>query len=74
MDESPEQFVGWELAVPGSQTMTFQQWWQPSWWVAHLEVDEQFPQALWGHHHCRVQLCDVALVQSNVIVSGEALQ
>lgn len=44
------------------------------WWAAHLEVDEQFPQALWGHHHGRVQLGDVALVQSDVIVSCEALQ
>lgn len=42
--------------------------------VLYLDVDEQLPQVPRLHHHGGVQLCDVALVQSNVIVSREALQ
>lgn len=37
-----------------------------------LDINEQFPQAPWRHHHSRVQLSDVAFVQSNVMVSCKA--
>lgn len=43
-------------------------------WVSHLDVDEQLPQVTWRHHQGRVQLGDVAFVQSNVVISCEALE
>lgn len=76
MDESPKPSVGWELAVPRSQpsqTMALAMVTAKS-AGGYLDVDEQLPQVPRGHHHGRVQLCDVALVQSNVIVSCKALQ
>lgn len=41
--------------------------------MSHLDIDEQLPEVPWGHHHGCVQLCDVAFVQSNVMISCEAL-
>lgn len=40
----------------------------------YLDVDEQLPKVARGHHNGGVELDDVALVQGNIMVSGQSLQ
>lgn len=40
----------------------------------HLDVDQQLPQAPGGHHRGGVELADVALVQSDVVIGRETLE
>lgn len=42
--------------------------------VLYLDIDEQLPQVAWRHHQGRVELSDVAFVQSDVMVSCEPLE
>lgn len=44
------------------------------WRVPHLDIDEQLPQVPRRHHQGRVQLSDVAFVQSDVMISCQALE
>ena len=66
-----------QTAVPLLQSFHngFHQWHHR--WIQrgpHLDVDEQLPQVPWRHHQSGVQLSDVAFVQSNVMISCEALK
>lgn len=40
----------------------------------HLDVDQQLPQAPRGHHRGAVELADVAVVQSDVVIRREPLE
>lgn len=42
--------------------------------LLYLDVDEQLPQVAWRHDDGGVELNDVALVQSDVMVGGESLE
>lgn len=60
----------WEHAVLPSLTANH----PPAATAPHLDVDQQLPQAP-GWHHCGgVELGDVALVQSDVVISRETLE
>lgn len=60
----------WEHAVPPSLTANH----PPAAITPHLDVDQQLPQAPGWHHRGGVELGDVALVQSDVVISRETLE
>lgn len=42
--------------------------------LCYLDIDKQLPEVAWWHHDGGVELNDVALVQSDVVVGGQSLE
>lgn len=42
--------------------------------LCYLHVDKKLPKVAWRHHDSGVELNDVALVQSNVVVGSQSLE
>lgn len=42
--------------------------------LCYLDIDKKLPKVAWRHHDGGVELNDVTLVQSNVVVGSQSLE